>query len=156
MFRKTAIVSILLVALSAGITLGQGRRNNRQPFGERMIQRLQRTLNLTESQMNGIRALDQTRRAEMEATQLERRTKREAVKALMDQPNPDPTVLGRAMLEMRETREKVRTINERFRSGINGLLTPEQQLLLRSRQRPQDNPKNNIIGPPIAPQRGVR
>ena len=72
MFRRTIIISSLLLAMAGTAVLAQGRRGRaagRGGFPAQRIERLQQRLNLTDSQMNGIRALAENRRKEMEGRQ---------------------------------------------------------------------------------------
>ncbi|MBI2150958.1 MAG: periplasmic heavy metal sensor [Acidobacteria bacterium] len=136
MFRRTIIISSLIVAL-AGTATAQGPRRRAEPVrspGQR-IERLQQRLNLNEMQKNALRALEENRRREMESRREELRQKREALRSLMQQRNPNPTDVGAATLALRETRERAREINERFLAGVRGLLGPDQQQRLPKRLR---------------------
>ncbi len=137
MFRRTIIISSLFIALVGTSVWAQGVRRNAGPR-ERQgpgIARLVERLNLTEVQKNGIRALQQTRQQEMRSLQDEMRQKRQALRELMQQQNPNPADVGNATLALRELRERRRSINERFLSGIRALLTPEQLEQLPRRLR---------------------
>lgn len=130
MFRRTIIITTLIAALTATSIYGQGlraRRAGRGGSSEQLIERLQQKLNLTEAQVSGIKALAENRRKEMESLQQEVRGKRQALRSLMQQSNPNPTEIGNAALSMKETRQRARAIQERFQSGVKALLTPEQQ-----------------------------
>lgn len=136
MLRRTIIISSLIVAL-AGTATAQGLRRRAGPVrgpGQR-IERLQQRLNLTETQKQGLRALQENRRKEMESLREELRQKREALRSLIEQPNPNPTDVGDATLALRETRQRARDINERFLAGVKGLLGPDQQQRLPKRIR---------------------
>jgi Spy/CpxP family protein refolding chaperone len=85
--------------------------------------------------MNGVRALQETRRKEMESLQAELRQKRQELRALVQQPNPNPTDVGNATLSLRESSQRRRAIQQRFLSGVRGLLTPDQQQALPKRLR---------------------
>ena len=129
MFRRIFIISSLIAALAGTAALAQGLRG-------RAPERLQQRLNLSEGQMNGIRALAENRRKEMEPLRQELRQKRQNLRQLLQQANPNPNEVGNATLALKETRERMREINERFRSGVKGLLTPDQlQQLPRRRLR---------------------
>ncbi len=128
MFRRTIIISTLAVALAGTSVSAQGLRRKLGPAGRegQKIERLQEKLNLTPAQVNGIQALQETRRREMESLREELRQNRQHLRSLMQQINPNPTDVGNATLALRETRERTRAINERFLAGVKGLLTPEQ------------------------------
>ena len=130
MFRRTIILSIVVMALAATSVLAQGRRARaagRDALPPQRIERLQQRLNLSEVQMNGIRALQENRRKEIESLQQEIQQKRQALRQLMQQTNPNPSDVGNATLALRETRQRTRGIEQRFAAGVKGLLTPDQQ-----------------------------
>ena len=129
MFRRTLIISSLVLALAAGAAYAQGPRGKFRDGqnADQIIQRLQQRLNLNDAQVNGIRALAGNRRREMDSLRQEMRQKSQALRALMQQLNPNPTDVGNATLALKEVRERGRAIQERFMTGVKGLLTPEQQ-----------------------------
>jgi Spy/CpxP family protein refolding chaperone len=147
MFRQVVIVSGIAVALAGSAVMAQGLRqggvrgggiarqlrNNRQtrggqqgPFSDRVVQRLQQRLNLTDAQVNGLTALQENRRKETEALQQEVQQKRQALRQTLQQSNPNPNDVGNATLALKQTRERNRDINQRFLSGFKSLLTPDQ------------------------------
>jgi len=133
MFRRTIIISSLIVALAGTAALAQGLRGRAAgrnglagQLADRRLNRLQRGLNLSPSQSDGIRALTENRRKETESLQQELQQKRQALRQLLQQPNPNPNDVGNATLAMKETRQRMRDINQRFMSGVKGLLTPDQ------------------------------
>jgi Spy/CpxP family protein refolding chaperone len=73
MFRRLIIIAGLIMALAATSVWAQGLRRRANPEGRQgqgrgqRIERLQERLNLTEAQMNEIRALQEIRRKEAEA-----------------------------------------------------------------------------------------
>jgi Spy/CpxP family protein refolding chaperone len=143
MFRRLLMISSIVAVLAGTAALAQdfqgnqttrpgGARQFRQRaagknvFEGRMLERLQQKLNLSEVQVNGIRALEETRRKEMESLRQEVQPKRQALRQLLQQPNPNPNEVGNAAIALRETRGRVREINQRFTVGVKGLLTPDQ------------------------------
>ena len=143
MFRRLLMISSIAAALAGTGALAQdfqGKRIGRagaarqfrqrgagkNGFEGRTLERLQQKLNLTEVQMNGVRALEETRRKEMESLRQEVQPKRQALRQLLQQPNPNPNDVGNAAIALRDTRGRVREINQRFTSGVKGLLTPDQ------------------------------
>ena len=140
MFRRLVIISSFAAALAGTVALGQGlqgrhRAEGRNAFDGRMLERLQQKLNLSETQMNGIRALEETRRKEMESLRQEVQPKRQALRQLLQQPNPNPNEVGNAAIALKDTRGRMREINQRFMSGVKGLLTPDQLQNLPKRLR---------------------
>lgn len=142
MFRRLLIISSIVVALAGtaafaqGVRKGGSRRANagqlrgrggkRDAFNGRKLEQLQQRLNLNETQMTGIRALEETRRKEAESLRQETRQKRQALRQLRKQSNPNPNDVGNATLALNEERQRMRDINQRFASGVKGLLTPDQ------------------------------
>ena len=83
-------------------------------------------LGLTEAQALKVRQLGETRRTAAEALH---RQLAEAEKALDDAaraPSPDAVKVGTAYLKRESLRKQMPTIDEAFRTGVAGLLTPEQ------------------------------
>ena len=143
MFRRLVIISSLVVALAGTAALAQGVRANRgrragaaaqlrgraadrNGLSDKVLERLQQRLSLNETQMNGVRALQQNRQTELQSVRQEQQQKRQALRQLLQQPSPNPNEVGNATLALRETRERMREVNQRFTSGLKGLLTPDQ------------------------------
>jgi len=155
MFRRLIVISGIAAALVGTTALAQGRKAGvgrgvgqrpkavRQLSKERRgglegknLERLQQRLNLNDTQMNGIRALQENRRKEMESLRQEMAPKRQALRDLMKQGNPNPNEVGNLMLELRQgQRQKTQDINQRFNSGLQSILTPEQLQQLPKRKR---------------------
>src|SRR6059058_6234023 len=135
MFRRLIIISSIAVALAGTAALAQGLRGRqavrggqgrRDALAGRVVERLQQRLNLTDAQMNGIRALQENRRKEIESLRQELQPKRQALRQLLQQSNPNPNDVGNATLALKESRERVRGVNQRFTAGVKGLLSPDQ------------------------------
>jgi len=134
------MISSIVAALAGTAALAQGfqgrhRGEGRNASEGRMLERLQQKLNLSETQMNGIRGLEDTRKKEMESLRQEVQPKREALRQLLQQPNPNPNEVGNAAIALKDTRGRMREINQRFMSGVKGLLTPDQLQNLPKRLR---------------------
>src|SRR5947207_14690224 len=115
MFRRTIIIASLIVALAVTAARAQGLRGRTAGRGRlagQGIGRLQQRLNLSESQMNGIRALQENRRKDSESLRQDLQQKRQALRQLLQQSNPNPNDVGNATLAMKETRERMRDINQ--------------------------------------------
>jgi Spy/CpxP family protein refolding chaperone len=154
MFRRTIIISSLVIALAGTAALAQGQRakaagrqglagqvRDRLPARrgnqmDRRLQKLQQNSSLSASQVTGIQALEENRRKETESLQQELQQKRQALAQMLRQPNPNANDVGNATLALKELQERRREINQRFTSGVKGLLTPDQlQKLPKNRQR---------------------
>jgi Spy/CpxP family protein refolding chaperone len=125
MFRRLVIVSSIAVMLVGTVAMAQGFRG-RPGFRGDFSSRLKERLNLTDAQVNGIQALKENRRKDMQSLRQEMQPKRQALRQLLNQPSPNPTDVGNATLALKQTRERARDINQRFISGVKGLLTPDQ------------------------------
>ena len=77
MFRRVMIFSTIAVALAGTTVLAQGLRGR---AGGRVFERLQQRLNLTDTQINGVRALQENRRKETESLRQEMQQKRQALR----------------------------------------------------------------------------
>jgi Spy/CpxP family protein refolding chaperone len=129
MFRRLVITSSIVFALAGTAAIAQGFRGKGFGGGARSgqsLERLQQKLNLTEAQMQGIRALQETRRTEMASLRQDLKPKRQALRQLLQGTNPNPTDVGNATLALQGSRAKVRDINRNFISGVKALLTPDQ------------------------------
>ena len=128
MFRRTVIISTVVIALAGSAVLAQGLRGKagRNRLAGGGSARLQQRLNLTDTQVNGIRALQENRRKETQALRQEIQPQRQALLQLLRQPNPNPTDVGNATLAVRQSRERRRDIDQRFTTGFKFLLTPDQ------------------------------
>jgi Spy/CpxP family protein refolding chaperone len=143
MFRRLFMISSIAAALAGTVALAQDiqgkqagrdgaarqlrqRGAGRNARDGRMLERLQHKLNLSETQMNGMRALEETRKKEMESLRQEVQPKRQALRQLLQQPNPNPNEVGNAAIALKDTRGRIREINQRFTLGVKGLLTPDQ------------------------------
>src|SRR5262249_53948657 len=98
MFRRILIITTIAAALAGTAALAQGVKGNRARHAGisaqlrgGSLEGLQQRLNLSESQMNGVRALQETRRTEMQSLRQEMQPKRQALRQLLQQPNPNPT-----------------------------------------------------------------
>ncbi len=136
MFRRLVIISIIVAPMAGTAAVAQGLR-----FGGQSLERLQQRLNLTDAQMNGIRTLQESRQREIESVRQEMQQQRQGLRQLLRQPNPNPNDVGNATLALRETRERMRDINQRFLTGVKGLLTPDQLQKIPGRLRRFPNTK---------------
>ncbi len=141
MFRRLSIIAILVAlggtgVLAQGVRAGRALRarsarqlrdrSNSDARQGRLLDRLQQRLNLNQTQRDGLRALQENRRTETDSLQREVQQKRQTLRQLLQQPNPNANDVGNATLAIKESRERLRGINQRFLSGFKGLLTPDQ------------------------------
>lgn len=94
------------------------------------MERIQKALNLTPDQVSSLKSLTESRRANWEALAQEARQRANALREFQQQPNPNPTDLGNAMLAMRATQEKIRAARDEFMAMFRNLLTTNQRDIL--------------------------
>jgi hypothetical protein len=157
MFRRLIVISSISAALVGSTAMAQVRagragkaaglrpkvarqlRANRGKGGAlegRNLTRLQQRLNLNDTQMSGIRSLEENRRKDLESLRQEMAPKRQQLRDLLKQGNPNPNDVGSLMLQLRQDeRQRTKDINQRFTSGVQSLLTPEQLQKLPKKAR---------------------
>jgi hypothetical protein len=103
MLHRKLLISGLVVVLAGSAAFAKGLHGKAAGgrAGKNIADRLQKKLNLNEMQLDGVRALQDTREKELQSLQQEPRQKKQA-------------------------RQRKREINQRFISGVKALLTPEQ------------------------------
>jgi Spy/CpxP family protein refolding chaperone len=94
---------------------------------DRSLDTLQRTLNLSGSQVTSIRHLAQTRRDSLRAIREQARPKFEQLMALLKQPNPDPTAVGRIVVDLKGVHEQARVKQMDLEKQFTSLLNPTQR-----------------------------
>lgn len=116
---------VLTIAL-AGAAFAQGPR--RMEAGPPKA--LAEYLGLTDDQVTRLTNMnrDAFRQARPEPQQM--REKARALRQAMESPNPDPAAVGRAMLEMRQSRKAVRDAMGLARQNALSVLTEEQRTKL--------------------------
>lgn len=93
----------------------------------RALDTLQRTLNLTPSQVTSIRQLAQSRRESIRAIREQARPKVEQLMTLLKQPNPDPAAVGGIVLELKALHEQAHAKQGDLEKQLSTLLNPTQQ-----------------------------
>ena len=89
--------------------------------------RLKAALNLTDAQVEAIKALNQTRRTRADAIMTEIKAKREALDALLDAATPSATNVGNAAIALRASEKKIAAERDWFITELKKLLTGDQQ-----------------------------
>lgn len=138
MFQRKVLTASLIIGLAGTAALAQGFRKGgagRRGGGQNIVERLQKRLNLSPTQVDGIRALQETRQKEMAGLRQDLRQKRQALRQSLRQSNPNPNEVGNATLALKDARQQTREINQRFMAGAKALLTPEQLQQLPKRFR---------------------
>jgi len=104
---------------------------------DQSLNTLQRTLDLSPSQVTSIRQLASARRESLQSIREESRPKFEQLMSMLRQPNPDPAAVGRTVIELKEIHEQARTKQTDFENQLSSILNPEQR-------RTVDNLRNQV------------
>lgn len=149
--RKSNVINRIAVAAGAlvltsglaGLALaGPGRGGEHGGMGPGMGPRLHsalRHLDLSDTQKEQIKAKLEAAKPNLQALRDQGKVDRDALKALLDAPNPDKQAVGEATIRLHEHRQAVRAEMERTRTEIEALLTPEQrEKLAEMKERRQE------------------
>ena len=126
-----------LLFLMAGMAFAQQGPNapdpNRLPDEPRALKAY---LGLTDDQFMQMRKAGgdahQSANEKVRAMQPQLEQKRMAVQQLLGGKNPDPTALGKAVLELRAVEKQIREVNDAARKYALSVLTPEQRTKFKS------------------------
>jgi len=99
---------------------------------DRSLDTLQRTLNLSASQVTSIRQLAQSRRESMRSIREQSRPKFEQLMTLLHQTNPDPAAVGRIVIDLKGIHEQARAKQADYEKQLTGLLNPTQQQIVNN------------------------
>ena len=99
---------------------------------DRSLDTLQRTLNLNASQVSNIRQLAQSRREAFRPIREQARPKMQELMTLLQQPNPDPAVVGRVVIDLKGIHEQARAKQNDFEKQFLSLLNPTQQQIVNT------------------------
>jgi len=99
---------------------------------DQSLDTLQRTLNLNSSQVTGIRQLAQSRRESLRSIREQARPKFQQLMTLLHQPNPDPTAVGRVVIELKTVHEQARAKQNEYEKQLTSLLNPTQQQIVNN------------------------
>lgn len=89
------------------------------------------TLDLTDKQKGEIKALLESKKDGAAALRDKAKADRQALHALLESPNPDPTAVGAAFLKVHANRQAARAAFKDVRDGMASILTPEQLAKLK-------------------------
>src|SRR5262245_27231518 len=131
---KRILFGILMtILLSASVFAQRGRpfdgpRDGAQT-GQRPdpMTRLKDALNLTDAQVDAIKSLIQTQRQQAQSTMTEIQQKRQTLSALLDAASPNPTNVGNAAIDLRNSEKKLQGLRNSFITQLKALLTGDQQ-----------------------------
>jgi Spy/CpxP family protein refolding chaperone len=132
MIKKLTILSVAL----SGLLLAQP-----QAWGLRAGY-LKRQLSLSDDQVKQLRDLRRQQAEQLKPQREQVQSAAEQLRTLMKGDNPDPTAVGRQMVELKRMRQSLTQARSSYNEKAKAILTPEQQTKLEQlrknppRQRP--------------------
>jgi Spy/CpxP family protein refolding chaperone len=102
------------------------------PMGAANLDAIKSYLNLTDSQISSLQALQTQTRTANQQTMTDLRTKEQALQTLLQGSSPDPTAVGKALLDIQSTRATLKTAHTNLVSQAVALLTPDQVTKLKA------------------------
>jgi len=146
LFRTTMFITLLIIAGSSSFAQFPGQRLEdkvvhfstheakfnvaTELFPDELIQKARSVLNLSEVQINALRALLTMRQQTIEQTLQSSEDAHRKLEELLNQPNPNPTEVGTAVLATRSIEDRVRAAEEKFRTDFRAALTADQRATL--------------------------
>jgi Spy/CpxP family protein refolding chaperone len=109
-----------------------------------LAQKQARGLDLTQAQIEQLKAARQASKAQREAIRQETQQKRRALRELMSQSNPDATQLGNAMLTMKQSRAKAQQFRQQQFEEFKRTLTADQLKKLEEMQSRRKSGRRGI------------
>ena len=161
--RKTLLAVLIVIVLTAVALAQNAPRQGRPQFGDApgatgqrgqqpRLEGLKAALNLTDAQVEAIRALNQTRMTRAQAIMEDMRQKRQALAALLDAVPPNPTNVGNAAIALHAVQKNLAAERDWFITELKKLLTGDQQQKLDTLLAA--NPRLLQGGGPGGPGRG--
>jgi len=146
MKRSMALTGLIL---AVGLNVG-GAAPAQRPEAELHPGRLLEGIELTEAQLDGVRAWHQARRAARQEQREQRRAEREAIRAELAKDRPDAAKLH-ALVDAQQDRARA-AAHDRIDAWLelHGMLTPEQraQLAENLAEREKARPRRRWRGAP--------
>jgi|SRR5688572_27699387 len=137
--RKTLLALLMVTVIAVAVFAQNGPRSGRPGFGnspgadagqrgpQARLEGLKAALNLTDAQVEAIRALNQTRMTRAQAIMTEMQQKRQALGTLLDAATPNPTDVGNAAIALHASQKKLAAERDWFIAELKKLLTGDQQ-----------------------------
>jgi len=97
---------------------------------DQSIQKIRAALNLSDVQVNALKALLAMRQQSMEQTIMSIEETQRKLEDLLKQSNPNPTEVGTAFLATRSSDERMRGVDEKFRTDFRAALSTDQRATL--------------------------
>jgi len=140
-FRNIAVVFLIVCLSVAAFPKPQSSGSAPMPhhqFGmmgrmpsderiERSLDTLQHTINLSSSQVASIRELARSRRESISTIRDQAKPKFEQLMSMLKQENPDPSAVGRIVIELKAIHQQVQTKQADYENQLSSILTPTQQ-----------------------------
>ena len=121
-----ALLVLATVAMAAHPGGGPHGKMRGEMRGE-MMEAHFAALNLTEGQKAAAKQLHEELRAKAEPLMEQAHEQWEAVHALLDSDNPNPTEVGTRAIAAHQTRAQLKALHEEFKTRFTALLTAEQK-----------------------------
>lgn len=99
---------------------------------EESLKVLQRNLNLSDAQAAQVKQIVDSRRSRFESIREEGRPKFRQLMALLNQPNPDPTVVGKATIALKQVHDKAKTEQANLERDFMNVLNSTQKQTVNS------------------------
>jgi Spy/CpxP family protein refolding chaperone len=132
----TRLVAIIASAVFAVTLFAQGPEGGREGRrGARSLDALVEFLDLSEAQVTAVRDNNKAMREEVRAIMEAAQDDRSAARDELNQDNPNPTIVGQALVDGKETREAIKAKREEFRASALDILTGDQQAKLATLQQ---------------------
>jgi uncharacterized protein YqgV (UPF0045/DUF77 family) len=144
LFRTIALC--MLLATSGGAVLAQfhvahepgkvaflphsGFDVRSEGLSDAVIQKVRSALNLSDVQVNALKTLVTMREQSIEQVMESVGDIHRKLEELVNQPNPNPTDVGTAFLATRSIEDKTKAVEEKFRTDVRAMLTPDQRSTL--------------------------
>jgi hypothetical protein len=132
MTRLAAILASAALAVALFAQGPEARRGRQTP--DALIAYLQ----LSETQVAALQENNQAMREALRAIMESARDQRGDVREELKQDNPNPTIVGQALVDAKATREAIRAKSAEFRANALALLTADQQAQLAALQQALD------------------
>lgn len=134
-------IRLVLLTAVAAIAFAQG-----PGFGRRMMggpgepgagpaasyDNVKAYLNLTDAQITSLQAIQTQARTNGQQTRADIQTKQQALQTLLKQTSPDPTAVGKALLDLEAARAKLHTANSSLVDQAVAVLTADQKTKLQT------------------------
>jgi len=133
------VIGVAVPLMAQGLKPRQQQRLQNRPAIR--LKAARKALNLTPDQINNLKSIRQGNKSQRQSIRQDARQKREALRSLMAQGNPNPTDVGNATLALKQVRERAQQLRQQSLSSFKGSLTPEQQRTLEGLQSRRKKPR---------------